>query len=91
MPNLPITIPSKREQLKEYIEIVHKLGVPLFYKVFIDGRARQWCAEEVLSYINNSSIVFIHDFYTRERYHTILDFYEKIDGIKKLIVLRKKN
>lgn len=90
MPNLPITIPSKREQFKEYIEIVHKLGVPYFCKVFIDGRARQWCAEEVLSYINNNSIVFIHDFYTRERYLPILDFYEKIDGIKKLIVLRKK-
>lgn len=92
--DLPRTIPTKKEQFKNYINFVNKLGIPLFNKVLIDGRARNFCAIEVLPYLNKDSIVFIHDFYKRQRYHSVLKYYNKIYEIKSdkgLIVLSPKS
>ncbi len=83
--NLPIEF-----QFKDYIKKVNNLKVSFFNKVLIDGRARTWCAEEVLLYVNEDSVIFIHDFYSRPRYHGIFKFYKEVDGIKDLIVLKKK-
>lgn len=87
----------KRKNYKDYIEYVHKLGIPKFDKVLIDGRGRKFCAKEVLPYLKENSIVFIHDWHWRERYHSILEFYKKIDEIKSinnkkgLVVLKKRS
>ena len=89
--NAPISNPSKRKQLKDYIEIVHKLNVPIFNKVLIDGRGRQWCAKEVLNYLDEDSVVFIHDFDSRPRYQSVFTYYAEIDHVRKLIVLKKKS
>lgn len=93
--NSPRSYLTKREEFQDYILAVADFGKK-FDKVLIDGRARQWCGIEVLNYIDNNSIVFVHD-WVRERYHLLLLYYniiEKIDSEFKdangLAVLKKK-
>ena len=66
----------------EYIDYVDKLGVDHFDIVFIDGRARTDCAYKVLNYIDENSIVFIHDFWPRREYHKVFDYYTEVVSIK---------
>lgn len=92
--NAPRTLPTKPEQFKDYIEFVNKLEIPYFNKVLIDGRARQWCAQEVLPYLTQDSLVFIHD-WVRSGYHWILQWYDEVEKSKSAKnstgVLKKKN
>ena len=81
--------PTKREEFKDYIEVVHKINKK-FDRVLIDGRARQWCAIEVLPYLTDDAVVFIHDFVDRERYFGVLDHYFIIEVVESLVVLKKK-
>jgi len=83
---------TSRSQFKDYVEIIHKLGYK-YDKVFIDGRARLFCAVEVLKYLKPNSIVFIHDFHSRPRYYPVFEFYDPIDDVLSkcgLIVLKPK-
>ncbi|MFX1328186.1 MAG: hypothetical protein ACFE91_08585 [Promethearchaeota archaeon] len=82
---------TQKEKYKDYINIINKMKVPFFNKIFIDGRARVLCAREVIKYLNHDSIVFIHDFYSRPQYHTIFELYKEIDGVKDLIALKKRD
>lgn len=91
--NLPPTIPSKRCEFKDYIEKVNNLNIKQYDKVLIDGRARCFCAIEILPYLKKNSIVFVHDFYNRSRYKPILKYYDVIEEIKTnkgLVVLKPK-
>lgn len=74
-----------------YIDYVNAISLPnkKFSKVFVDGRARVFCAYKALNYLTEDGIVFIHDF-LRPRYHSVLDYYTKIDQVDSLIVLKKK-
>ena len=74
--------PNDRYIWYEYIDYVDKLGVKHFDVVFIDGRARADCAYKILNYINEDSIVFIHDFYPREEYHKVFDYYDEVVSVK---------
>lgn len=78
----PRTIPTQRDQFKTYIEYVDKLNVKQFDKVFIDGRARGWCAEYALKYLHQDSIIFIHDFWNRPQYHVVFEWYEEVASVK---------
>lgn len=60
-----------------------------FDNVFIDGRARKYCAIKILEKIDSNSYVFIHDF-ERAYYHNVLEFYNIIESADKLVVLAKK-
>ena len=74
--------PRDRYVWYEYIDYVDKLGVKHFDIVFIDGRARTDCAYKVLNYIDDDSIVFIHDFWPRREYHKVFDYYTEVVSIK---------
>jgi len=76
------TLPTQRNQFKTYIEYVDKLNIKKFDKVFIDGRARGWCAEYALKYLHQVSIVFIHDFWNRTQYNIVFNWYDEVDSIK---------
>jgi hypothetical protein len=52
-----------------------------FTKILIDGRARNWCAEEVRHYLAPKASVFIHDWTIRPVYHSVIEWY-KIVGLK---------
>lgn len=80
--NLPRTHPTKKEQFLDYINSVDNLGVNKFDKVLIDGRARNFCAEKIIPYLKEDSVVFIHDFWKRYRYHNVFNWYKEVDSIK---------
>jgi hypothetical protein len=86
--NLPRTHPTKREEFKDYVEYVHILNRK-YDRVLIDGRARLYCAIEVLPYLTDDAIVFVHD-WGRSEYDDILLYYDIIEQSRSLMVLRAK-
>ena len=87
--NLPRTRPTKREEFVDYVEHVHSIGVDNFDAVFIDGRARVACAQEVRRFVNEKSVLFLHDSH-RAEYAEIFDLYEVIDKAGSLRVMKIK-
>lgn len=89
----PRTIPTKYEEFKTYIEKPAKFNLK-FNKVFIDGRARQYCAKFILPYLQEDALVFIHDFFKRPQYHGVLEWYDIVHKIEHteqtLVTLKKK-
>ena len=79
-PNHPKTKPTRYKEFKTYIEYPSTLGQK-FDKVFIDGRARAQCAEFIIPYLNEDSIVFMHDYFKRPQYHSIEKYYNVIGGV----------
>ena len=55
--------PGSAEQFRDYIDAVERFGVSHFDRVFLDGRARSACAEHILPWLTNTSLVFWHDFF----------------------------
>lgn len=81
----------KKEEFINYIEFVNDLGKEYgkFDKVLIDGRARIWCAEEVIPHLNKDAIVFIHD-WDRTPYHEILKWYKLYRVCGRMAALKLK-
>lgn len=85
-----------KEEFKEYIEYIGETPHKKYNIILIDGenKTRAFCAIEALKYIDNNSIVFIHDYYhRREIYKEIEEYYDIINKIEDgatLVVLRKK-
>lgn len=73
----PTPDPCRYEQFKDYIEYVKKNQFK-FTKVLIDGRARKYCAKSIWDYIDEDTIVFIHDF-NRPDYQKTLKYYDLIE------------
>eukprot|EP00187_Rhodella_violacea_P002394 CAMPEP_0174910860 /NCGR_PEP_ID=MMETSP0167-20121228/74331_1 /TAXON_ID=38298 /ORGANISM="Rhodella maculata, Strain CCMP736" /LENGTH=372 /DNA_ID=CAMNT_0016155241 /DNA_START=10 /DNA_END=1124 /DNA_ORIENTATION=- len=66
-------------QFHRYINAIDLFEVPKFDRVLIDGRARLAAALKVLPYLKPSSLVFLHDFYTRTHlYAAVLEYYEEV-------------
>lgn len=81
-PNNPIKLPiwcGNPDDFKDYINYVDILSYKHYDRVLIDGRARQYCANKILEYIDDTSIVFVHDFFERKRYHSIYNTYNLIE------------
>jgi len=95
-PNLPLSEPwTKFEEIQDYVNHVDNLNVDTFDKVLIGGRGRTWCALKVLKYLHKDSLVFIHDFWSREcrgyfevfKYYDIFDYTTSKEG---LVILKKR-
>jgi len=91
--------PCRYEQFKDYIEFPKKKNLK-FTKVLIDGRARKYCAKSIYDIIDDSTIVFIHDF-NRPDYQKVSKYFDIIkydmngQGIvalkKKKIIIKDNN
>lgn len=55
--------PGTAEQFRDYTDAVQRFNVSHFDRVLIDGRARSSCAEHILPWLTNTSLVFWHDFF----------------------------
>jgi protein O-GlcNAc transferase len=89
----PLTDPTQKQQIQTYIDFVDTLGLKKIDKVLIDGRGRGWCAEKVVSYLDENSIIFMHDYWQRPSYHIVEQWFDVIDYIKdgqSLAVLKLK-
>jgi len=73
----PDPIPCRYEQFKDYVEFPKKEKLK-FTRILIDGRARKYCAKSIYDVIDDSVIVFIHDF-NREDYQKVLKYYDIIE------------
>ena len=90
--DLPRSHPVKPEEMVTYINYPSIFN-KRFDNVLVDGRARLWCAENILPYLHEDSIVFIHDFWPRKHYHGVFEWYDVVDKIElkpSLVVLKKK-
>lgn len=95
IPNLDYCIyPRNRFVFHEYIDWVDKLKTKIYDFVLIDGRARADCAFKILNYIDNDSIVFIHDYWKRPEYQVITEYYDVIDSVQDtlqtIVALKRK-
>jgi len=77
-----LTAPTQKYQVQTYIDFVDTLNIDKFDKVLIDGRGRGWCAEKIIPYLKENSIVFIHDYWQRPQYHIIERWFDIIDYVK---------
>ena len=96
-PDNPIMFPAWRGNIDDfvsYINILDNINIKKYDIVLIDGRCRVACAKKILNFIDNNSIVFVHDFMQRSRYQSILEYYELIDSVageQSLGVFKKKS
>lgn len=95
-PNNQIELPcwnGNSSDFHDYINFVDTLPYQYYDKVLIDGRARRQCGIKILDYIDSESIVFVHDFFERQRYHELKEYYEIVDQDKNnkpsLVVFKK--
>ena len=95
IPDLEYCIyPKNRFVFHEYIDWVDKLETKIYDFVLIDGRARADCAFKILNYIDDDSIVFIHDYWKRPQYQVMTEYYDVIDSVQDtlqtIVALKKK-
>lgn len=90
---LPVWIGEEKDFLN-YINFIEKISYKHYDVILIDGRARKFCAKKILNYINENSVVFVHDYFERKRYHEIENYYylinEHKDAKQSLAVFKKK-
>lgn len=77
-----LTKVTKKHQVQTYIDFVDHFKVKKFDKVLIDGRGRGWCAEKIIPYLKEDSIVFIHDYWERPNYHIVERWFDIVDFVK---------
>lgn len=65
---------------KSYVDAVTTLNESVYDIVLIDGRARVACALKVLPYLNDDSLVLLHDA-RREKYAPILNYYDPLGEV----------
>lgn len=58
--------------------------------ILIDGRFRVMCALEAIPYIDFSTIIIIHDFTERLYYSEALKYFDLIEKVDTMVILRKK-
>jgi hypothetical protein len=86
-----VVIDGIEDEFKDYINMVHKIGVKKYDIVLIDGRARALCLEQILPYLKETSFVYVHD-WQRAEYHACdnLKYYtdEKVISSGKIRVVK---
>lgn len=94
-PDNPVKLPvwvGQSHDFRSYIDCVTTLPYAHYDKVLIDGRVRVDCARRILPYLSQDSLVFVHDYFERPRYHSIYEHYTLVDADRKtpsLAVFRK--
>jgi hypothetical protein len=66
-------------------------GVGKFDAALVDGRYRMQCALRLLPYLNDDSVLIMHDFWVRlKAYEVVLDYYYVIGYARSVVALKKK-
>lgn len=83
-------VPALGKDYTKYTNLIlnTELKDMYFDAVLIDGRNRVECAKKILNYIDENSLVFLHDA-ERERYKEVFDYYDIIDRTPTCVLLRK--
>ena len=59
-----------------------------FDVVLVDGRFRTACALQAWFVSANSTVVIIHDWTDRRQYYIVLDYFDVVEQVDSMIVLR---
>jgi hypothetical protein len=62
-PHESITKGCSYEQVKDYVDIIDKIGITKYNIVIIDGRGRKFCAEKAYDYIDENSFIFLLEYF----------------------------
>jgi hypothetical protein len=89
---IPITTPEKDvlSAMQIYVEAIDTLGVTTLDVALVDGRFRLQCAIKLLPYLKPDSVLLMHDFFLRSKYHAVLEYYDVIGYARSVVALKKK-
>uniref|UniRef100_A0A7S2TK04 Uncharacterized protein n=1 Tax=Lotharella oceanica TaxID=641309 RepID=A0A7S2TK04_9EUKA len=76
----------------EFVNAIDMFNVSRYDVILVDGRFRQGCALKALHYVDEeTSIVIIHDFWSRwEKYDFLLKYYRPLGRSRTIGVLKKR-
>ncbi len=77
--------------MKQYANTIESIKNINFDLIFIDGRFRVACALYCLLKIDNNCIVIVDDMVGRDYYNIIYDYYNVIETVGRMVVLKKTN
>ncbi|GAB5363699.1 hypothetical protein AAMO2058_000906400 [Amorphochlora amoebiformis] len=75
---------------RDYVNAIDQFDTKRYDVILVDGRFRVGCALKALNYVDQNSIVIIHDFWKRREYHHILKYYDTSGRSRSAAVLRRK-
>ena len=81
---------SKRENWPLYSSALDGKLNATFDVILVDGRFRVACALKSIKLMNEKTLLLIHDYVQRPRYHQVEQFLDKVNTIDTLCVFRKK-
>jgi protein O-GlcNAc transferase len=76
--------------MEYYPSIIKRYKKNQFDLILIDGRFRVACALICYDYIDNNCKVIVDDIGNRPHYNEIYNYYDKIDGVGRMFVFKKK-
>ncbi|XWV24949.1 hypothetical protein QJ856_gp0832 [Tupanvirus deep ocean] len=59
--------------------------------ILIDGRFRVACALNLFNEINENTVIAFDDFFNREHYHIVLEYYDVVERVGRMAFFKKKN
>lgn len=68
--------PAEDGQFENYLNFLKSLDDDQFDVVLVDGRDRVKCVSASIPKLKRGGILMIHDFWNRQKYHSVLDFPE---------------
>jgi predicted O-methyltransferase YrrM len=68
--------PAEEGQFINYTNFILSLPDEQFDVILVDGRDRVQCVKNSISKLKKNGVLLIHDFWNREKYHSILDLNE---------------
>lgn len=79
--NTEIYLHKNVDNYISYINAIKKYDT-VYDAVLIDGRQRVSCAFVAKDFIKPNGLLFVHDYFNREYYHSIENYYSLIDSVK---------
>eukprot|EP00470_Lotharella_oceanica_P012109 CAMPEP_0170186324 /NCGR_PEP_ID=MMETSP0040_2-20121228/38792_1 /TAXON_ID=641309 /ORGANISM="Lotharella oceanica, Strain CCMP622" /LENGTH=340 /DNA_ID=CAMNT_0010433015 /DNA_START=22 /DNA_END=1044 /DNA_ORIENTATION=- len=82
-------------EARNYVALVEHADIDRYDAALVDGRYRVACALKLLAWLNENSVLILHDFWERQRrygyeYYHILKYYDVIGRTRSIALLRKK-
>ena len=80
-----------------YVNSLDKTGVESLDLALVDGRFRLQCALKLLPFLNDGSVLLVHDFWVRQKperwfmYSKVFDYYYVIGYARSIVALKKKS
>lgn len=74
----------------DYLNVIETTNEKRFDVIMVDGRVRPFCAFKAKDYMDEKSILLMHDFTVRPWNHSILEWFELEKTVDTIGVLRKK-